>query len=93
MVLNNKAQMMLVGIMIALMSLFIVIAFLGPLKGIVDEARDSNHLNCASAPDYNSSKVSEYLTCVAVDLTIPYFVITCLIVGIGLIGWARVRRV
>ena len=81
--------MAIVGIMLALMALFAVIALIEPMKTVVDDARNSDNLNCPSAPSYNVSKTSETLTCWAVDLLIPWFFITTIAVAIG---WIAIRR-
>lgn len=94
---NKKGEMItempviFVGVMIAVFVFFIAVALIGPLKTIVDDARGPDKLNCGSDPDYNSSATSEELTCLAVDLMIPGFIIIVILAGMAWIGIRRIR--
>lgn len=86
----TQMPVIFVGVMVAILIFFIAVAFTGPLKDIVDDARGPDKLNCMSDPDYNSSVTSEELTCVAVDLLIPGFIIIVILSGIA---WITIKKV
>jgi len=91
---NHKGQYWVyaaTGIMMAIFMLFIVIALIGPMKTIVDDARGPTNLNCASHPQYNSSATSHQITCVGVDLVIPAFFGVLIIGALAWIGWTAVK--
>lgn len=81
---NNKGQLALVGLMIGIFIFFIAMAFINPIKEVIDDARDTDQLNCSSATISDGKKI----TCLAIDLILPYFIIIVLAVA-G--GWISAR--
>ena len=92
---NRRGQ----GMMMGLLSLFLVVAVLIALipgfRDLLDTARDQDSLNCKSninacgtnpaSPCYNSSISTETVACLAMDLYVPYIVLIVLIAGVGAI--------
>lgn len=74
---NNKGQYLIFGYMMFLMAAILVLALSSPLKTITDQARDIDHLQC----DYSNQSAGVYLSCITVDLILPYFLVTVLVVG------------
>lgn len=60
-----------VGVITAIMVFIVVSVLITPLKVLIVIARDSSHLNCASA-----ATVGQSLSCIIVDIWLFYFVIT-----------------
>jgi len=99
--LNNK-KANIFSLPIVLMGLFMVVTFLAALLPafveVLNMAQESNSLNCAgyninaAAPgtnvrDYNSSKPTSTIGCMAIKLYIPYIVLGVLIAAVaGLFG-------
>ena len=81
MVLNRRGQVMLLGVMLFVFSFIVAVLLTSPVRTMTDTARDVDHLNC----DANNLTTGVALTCVAVDLTLPFFIITVILSGAGLI--------
>ena len=74
---NKKGQRLILGVMFFVMAFIVAVLFTSPLKEMVDIARDSEHLDC----DASNVTTGTSLTCVAVDLFLPFFIIA--IIGVG----------
>jgi hypothetical protein len=74
MAMNKKAQMALVNMMVAIVVIIFAFQFINPIKDEVITGRDADHLNCTSADISTGQKMS----CIAVDLYLPLFIILCL---------------
>lgn len=77
---NKKGQTLGISLVIAIMLFIVGMLSLNLLKPVVTEARDASHLDC-------SGDISDgtKLTCLAVDLVVPYFIILVFSVAGGLI--------
>ena len=69
------------GVMWFVFAFIIAVLLTAPLRDMVDVARDGGHLNCAG----NNITTGIAMTCVAVDLTIPFFIIAVILAGAVLI--------
>jgi hypothetical protein len=79
---NRKGQVALIfGVMMFVFAFITAVVLSEPVNQFVDIARDSDHLNCEAT----NLSTGSYLTCVAVDLTLPFFIITCILAGAALI--------
>ena len=92
---NNKGQMLVVGIMVMVMAMIIFIAILPAIKDVMDDARGCDYLNCAGYVDkdattaggscpttnqtYDSTYESSSLACTILDLGIPYLILGVLV--------------
>ena len=77
---NKGGQTLGIAIMVALFLFIVGMMSVNFLKDAVSRARDSNNLNCSGdISDGNK------LTCLAVDIVIPYFIITIISVSGGFI--------
>lgn len=76
---NKHGQYLLYGVMMFFLAFIVVVILSTPLKQFVDTARDSTHLDCDNATITTGTS----LACIAVDLTLPYFIITIILVGAG----------
>ena len=78
MVLNNKrGQVALIGLAIGVFIFFLGISFIDPIKDVITEARAVDQLDCGNSSITDGAKT----TCLIVDLTLPYFIITILSIG------------
>jgi len=79
---NNHGQLALVGLMIGIFIFLLGMAFINPMKSVITEARAVEQLDC----DNSSISDGQQLTCLAIDLTLPYFIIIVLAVAGGWIS-------
>ena len=76
---NNKGQMLLVGMMVAFFVFLVVVMLIEVFEDVVVIARDASHLNC----DSTSLTTGTKLTCLVVDLYMFYFVGAVLAASVG----------
>lgn len=79
---NKKGQTLGIAIMVALFLFIVGMMSVNFLKDEVSRARDGDNLDCS-----NTNVISDgnKLTCLAVDIVIPYFIITVISVSGGYI--------
>ena len=82
MVLNNKAQTAMIGLMIGIMIFMVAMIFIAPLSDVVTEARDASQLDCANTSISDGKKA----TCLIVDLILPYFIAVVIAIAGAFIG-------
>jgi len=94
MVKGQKGQMMMLNMMYLVMTILILSAFLPVIKTTLDSTRGQDSLNCKStdyvcptmSPGgwcYNSTRQTETVGCLALDLYVPYIVMAILIGGVA----------
>jgi len=85
---NNKGQTIMLAILTAIIIFIVGMLMVNFFKDEIDRARNATNLDCA-----NTGVISDgtKLTCLAVDIVIPYFIITVISIAGGLIT-ARVMR-
>lgn len=71
---NKKGQMALVNMMVAIIVILFAFQFFNPIKDEVITTRNADNLNCTSTTIPTGQKLS----CIAVDLYLPMFIILCL---------------
>ena len=84
---NKKAQTLGIALMVAITLFLIGMLSINYIKPVVTIARDSSHLDCSnSAVDFPEG-ISDgtKLTCLVVDLVVPYFIILILSIAGGII--------
>ena len=69
---NNRGQVALVGLMIGIFVILFAVISISSLADVVEEQLDANHLDCENSSITDGAK----MTCLALDLTIPYFFLT-----------------
>lgn len=84
---SKKGQVMVLGIMLAVMAFLCALIFIPALKQGIDTARDANHLDCSNG----SISIGDSGTCIAVDFFLPFFIGAVLLVGISYIGAQLMR--
>lgn len=78
---NKKAQTLGLALVMAITIFIVGMLCVNFVKEGVTSARDASNLNCADADISDGTK----LTCLAVDLVVPYFIIIIFSVAGGLI--------
>ena len=83
---NKKAQSMGIAIVIAITIFIVGMVSVNFLKDEVTRARGSDFLDCANTADFPAG-ISDgtKLTCLAVDVVIPYFIVIIFSVAGGMI--------
>lgn len=79
---NKRGQLVLVGIMIAIMTFLTMIVFIEPLKEGIGLARDSSHLDCTNT----SISTGQKMTCIYTDLYLPLFLGFCMAISLAYLG-------
>jgi len=77
MVLNNKGQAAMVGLLIGVFIFLLGMGFVDPIKDVITEARGASQLDCNNASISDGNK----MTCLAVDLILPYFILVILAIA------------
>ena len=77
MVLNKKGQVALLGLIIGVFIFLLGMSFIDPMKDVLTEVRGGSQLDCTNTSVSDGNK----LTCLAVDLVLPYFIVTVLAVA------------
>jgi hypothetical protein len=91
---NKKGQQIMIGIVMMVMAMIVFISFIPAMSDIFDIARQCDNLNCEGYVDidatsgstcsstnrtYQSSGNENTFSCTALDLGIPYVVLTVII--------------
>ena len=76
---NKKGQVLILGLMIAIFYFFFAVIAIPVIKEGITIARDATHLNCSSAVLTTGNQ----MTCLIVDLYLPYFIGIVIAVGIS----------
>lgn len=79
---NKKGGSLFFSIITAVFIFMIGMVVINLIKPDVTLARDANNLDCTNATGISDGTK---LTCLAVDLVVPYFILIILSVSIGLI--------
>ena len=90
---NKGGQMFMIKLMLIVMSIIILTAFIPIIRTSMDNARHQDALNCASnnnkcndgetgVPCYNSSINSETISCLALDIYLPYIILAVIMGGV-----------
>lgn len=74
---SNKKGQMILGIMLSIFAVMFALIAIPGIKDLVTEMRDADHLNCTS----DSITTGTRMTCLVVDLYLPYFVFAVLAAG------------
>jgi hypothetical protein len=88
MVLGNKGQALIAGIMVAVIVFIIAVQFITPLKEIVNDVRASDSLDCGNTTISTGQKA----TCVIVDWYMPYLIVMIMAGGLGFITGDKFAR-
>jgi len=78
----KKGQTAIVGLMIGVFIFMLAMAFIDPISDVITEVRNKSQLDCSNSSISDGHK----LTCLLVDLMLPYFIATVIAVAGGWIG-------
>jgi hypothetical protein len=70
MVMNNKGQVALIGLMVGIMIFMMAMIFIDPISDVITETRNNTQLDCSNSSITDGQKA----TCLIVDLILPYFI-------------------
>ncbi len=76
---NKLGQAGIFGVMMFVFAFIVALIVVTPLNDLLDDIRDVNSLDCGNS----SISTGTALTCVAVDLTLPFFIVTVILSGTG----------
>lgn len=82
MVMNNRGQTALLGLMLGVFIFFMAMTFIDPIADVITEVRGEGQLNCSNTTISDGRKS----TCLIVDLILPYFISVMLAIAGGVIG-------
>ena len=68
--LNNKGQAVIVSLMVGIFVFMMAMVFIDPLKDVITEVRSPTQLDCSNSSISDGNK----MTCLEVDLILPYFI-------------------
>ena len=74
---NNRGQLALVGLMIGIFVILFAVLAISPLADVVEVQLGASNLDCDNASITDGAKMA----CLALDLTVPYFLITVLVLA------------
>jgi len=74
---NKKGQAALVGLMIGIAIFMLAMIFIAPLADVITEVRGTSQLDCSNTTISDGEK----MTCLVVDLFLPYFIAIVIAVG------------
>ena len=92
MIRNNRGQMIMINLLFLLMTIAVLVAIIPALSDILGLAQQSDGLNCAgyisngdvnATLSYNSSLMTNTLACLAINMYLPYIVLTVLIMSVS----------
>jgi hypothetical protein len=95
---NKKGQIIIVNLLFLLMAIAVLVSVIPALSDLLNIAQQSDGLNCGGYVyeantthplSYNSSLPSNALSCLAIDLYLPYIVLAVLIGGVTKLIAAR----
>ena len=89
MVLESKGQVMILGVMMFILAFMTAVLLVAPLIDLTDIVRDGDHLSC----DNDTLSTGRSLSCVVVDLYLPYFIIAVIIGGATLLVGRNTGRI
>lgn len=86
MAINNKGQVLVVGLMIWVMVFITAIILIEPMKELITDARSPTSMDCGNTSITFGTKA----TCLIVDLWLPYFIGVVLASGASFMAWRLV---
>lgn len=83
---NTKAQTMGLAVIIAIMIFLVGMLFVNFIKDEVTRARNATNLDCTNTADFpDGISDGTKLTCLVVDIVVPYFMIIIFSVAGGIL--------
>lgn len=79
---NKKAQAGMVGLMIGIAIFMCAMIFIDPLSDVITESRAASQLDCSNTSISDGHK----MTCLIVDLILPYFIAVVIAIAGAVIG-------
>ena len=83
---NKKGQTLGIALMVAITLFIVGMLSINYIKPVVTITRDSSHLDCTNTADFPEG-ISDgtKITCLVVDLVVPYFIILIFSISGGII--------
>ncbi len=81
---NNKGQIIFKFMLFSLVLLFAII-IISPIKSVIEDSRGDDGLQCS----LSTLTVGTALTCIVTDLILPYFILTAVLVGGGIVQFKQ----
>ena len=76
---DRRGQAAMLGLMVGIFIFLLGIGLIDPIADVITESRASSQLDCTNSSISDGQK----LTCLAVDLTLPYFIVSLLALAGG----------
>jgi len=82
---NKSGQVMIYGIMVFLLVFIVAVVITEPMVEFVNIGRDADHLDCENT----TISTGQRLTCIIIDIQVPYFIATILASAAGFLVITR----
>ena len=79
---NKQGQLMIFGVMMFVMAFIVAVLLSGTVKEFTDDARID--LSC----ELTNQTTGTYILCSAIDLVLPFFILTIILAGFGILARA-----
>ena len=79
---GKKGQTAVISLMIGVFVFMLALVFIHPLADVISESKSVDQLDCENSSISDGKK----LTCLVVDLTLPYFIIIIVAIAGGYFG-------
>ena len=79
---NKRGQTLMVALMIGIFVFMMAMVFIDPIKDVITTSRGASQLDCTNSSISDGTK----MTCLLVDLVLPYFIGVVLAIAGALIG-------
>jgi len=85
---KKKGQAAVYGLMVAIFVILVSIMLAEPLRDTIDIGRSPSNLDCGNSSISTGTKLS----CLVVDLTMPYFLAVVIVAGAGYVFVRRITQ-
>jgi len=88
---NRRGQVIMVNLLLFFMALAVLVAMIPAMKAMLDITQQSDSLNCpgytvngdaTNKLSYNASLSTSTLSCMAINLYLPYIILVVLVAGV-----------
>ena len=96
---NKKGQVLMINLLFLFMSIAVLVALIPQFNTLLNMAQQSNALNCQgykylgnpnNTLSYNDSLPTNTLSCLSIDLYLPYIIMAVLIAGVSRVIMGRI---
>jgi len=86
---NNRSQVLLTGIMMAIMIFIVAVILIRPIKDVITDARSEENLNCSSTDLSTGTE----MTCILVNLYLFYFFGIAVAASLSYLLWRKLTSI